>query len=182
MYRFTKGFTLIELLITMVVLAVVLGIALPNFNALAKNNQADATAQSIVDAISYARTEAVKRVARVTLCASKDATTCSGTWKEGFIVFVDSVKSDDVTPPDLTLGVLKVWEAQKTGSDLTVTNEADEAVTFIRFTSLGALAKVGAAPSKVKVDIKVEGCNGANAPRLTIGLTGMVSMQKLACN
>lgn len=182
MRTLNKGFTLIELMVTLAVAAIVLGMAIPSFNAQIQNNQAQATAESFIDALNYARSEAVKRVRRVSLCASADGASCGGDWKDGYIVFVDAVTSDDISPPDTSLGVLKAWGAQKSNATLTVAFDDASAATFIRFTSLGALAKTTPAPSKIQADINFDGCTGTNAPRVTVGITGMVSMQMQSCN
>lgn len=93
--RHNLGFTLIELMITLSVLAILLGIATPNFQSLVRNGRLTATTNDLVSALAVARSEAVKRATRVTVCksANTDAAspTCStaASWQDGWIVFVD---------------------------------------------------------------------------------------------
>ncbi|MEZ5581873.1 MAG: GspH/FimT family pseudopilin [Candidatus Competibacteraceae bacterium] len=93
MLKQSAGFTLIELIVTFVVAALVVTIAVPSFQSIIRANRLTANANSFVTTIQFARSEAVKRSTRVTLCKSADGATCttSGGWQQGAIVFVDDV-------------------------------------------------------------------------------------------
>jgi len=56
-----RGFTLIELLVTIVLVAVLLTLAAPNFRTLVQNNRVTTQANELVSALNLARAEAVKR-------------------------------------------------------------------------------------------------------------------------
>lgn len=87
-----RGFTLIELMVTIAVMAVLLGIAVPSFNDALLGNKLSSHANSLVASINMARSEAIKRNRRVTLCASADGATCatSGGWEQGWVVQYDA--------------------------------------------------------------------------------------------
>jgi type IV fimbrial biogenesis protein FimT len=56
----------------------------------------------------YARSEAIKRTNRVTICASSNGTSCTGAgalWKNGWLVFVDENGNGTVDAGDVVLRV-----------------------------------------------------------------------------
>jgi type IV fimbrial biogenesis protein FimT len=63
----TAGFTLIELLVTLVVLAVLLYVALPNFAVWMQNTQIRTAGEAILNGMQLARTEAIRRNVSVEL-------------------------------------------------------------------------------------------------------------------
>lgn len=76
------GFTLIELMVTLVVAAVILGIAVPNFTGLVNSSRLTAQANELVTGIQLARSEAIKLNRTVNFCGSADGTNCAaaGDW------------------------------------------------------------------------------------------------------
>ncbi len=93
------GFTLIELMITLVVLAVLLGIGVPNLRSFIQNSRITTQSNDVIGALAVARSEAIKRNKPVVLCRSADpaaaAPACAsggtGTWETGWLVFQDAV-------------------------------------------------------------------------------------------
>lgn len=83
-----RGFTLIELLVTITVMAVLLAVAVPAFDSVRLSSRLRAYSTSLMAASQLARSEAIKRNASVTLCASADGSTCAtdGHWEAGWIV------------------------------------------------------------------------------------------------
>ena len=59
--KMCRGFTLLELMVTIAVLAILTTIAIPNFRDLVQNNRVTTQANELVSALTFARTEAVKR-------------------------------------------------------------------------------------------------------------------------
>jgi type IV fimbrial biogenesis protein FimT len=87
-----RGFTLVELMVTIMVLALLLGIGMPSFRDASLSSRLGAYANDLVASAQLARSEAIKRNAPVTLCASEDGATCAadGTdWNVGWIVIND---------------------------------------------------------------------------------------------
>lgn len=84
------GFTLVELAITVVVLAVLIGISIPLFTGLINGSRLTGNANELVAALQIARTEAIRRNVRTTICQSADGLTCTNVspWR-GWIIFAD---------------------------------------------------------------------------------------------
>ena len=85
------GFTLIELMVTVSVLAILLALAWPSFTALINNNRLAAQTNELVASLQLAKSEAVRRNARITVCPSADGATCAaaGPWT-GWVTIVAS--------------------------------------------------------------------------------------------
>jgi type IV fimbrial biogenesis protein FimT len=64
-----RGFSLIELMITVSVLAILLGLGLPQFSQLIATQRQRTAASELFDSLAFARSEAVKRNADVTVSA-----------------------------------------------------------------------------------------------------------------
>lgn len=73
-----KGFTLIELMVTLAVMAILLGLAAPNFAQMIRDNRAAAELNLFAGMFNYARGEAVRRAQRVSLAGPQAA---DGSWR-----------------------------------------------------------------------------------------------------
>ena len=87
-----SGFTLIELLVVLAIAIIITTTAVPSFRSFIQNNRISTSAHQFVSSLNLARSEAVKRGERVTMCKSSNSSTCSnaGGWEQGWIVFVDN--------------------------------------------------------------------------------------------
>tara|TARA_R110002049_G_scaffold37970_14_gene118713 strand:- start:42 stop:638 length:597 start_codon:yes stop_codon:yes gene_type:complete len=89
-----RGLTLIELVVTIAILAIVVALAAPSFAAIVRDNRIATGTNLIFGALQTARSEAVRRGHRVTLCVSTDLINCVGNdvtadWGEGWLMFAD---------------------------------------------------------------------------------------------
>jgi type IV fimbrial biogenesis protein FimT len=75
--RTSRGFTLVELMITVAVMVILAAIASPSMIELVNNRRAAGQTEELVAALQLARAEAIRRNARVTVCAGAGVT-CSG--------------------------------------------------------------------------------------------------------
>ncbi|NVM90737.1 GspH/FimT family pseudopilin [Variovorax sp. SG517] len=64
---FERGFTLVEMMAVIVLMAVMLGLALPAFNGLAERYRVEGMAKVLMASVSHARAEAVRRGKTVTI-------------------------------------------------------------------------------------------------------------------
>lgn len=84
------GFTLLELVITVAVLAIALGIAIPSFQGITNRNRLTGVTNELVAAVQLTRMEAIRRNARVTLCPSTDGAVCGGdNWMRSIVLAPD---------------------------------------------------------------------------------------------
>lgn len=90
MLKQQAGFTLVELIVTIAVLAILLAVAVPSFISSLETNRISSFLQEASGAVRYTRSEAIKRNGVVTICASSDQATCTGTWNQGWIIFDDA--------------------------------------------------------------------------------------------
>ena len=109
------GFTLIELMVTVAVAIIMLAVAVPGFNDIMRSNKLTTNVNTFVQALHLARSEAVKS-GGATLCASNNATSCSGAdWTKGWIVFSDFNLNGVL---DAGETIVRVSEAMPAGSTL----------------------------------------------------------------
>jgi type IV fimbrial biogenesis protein FimT len=178
----SKGFTVIELMVAVTVLSVVIAIALPSFTEQVRNNRSITVANEFIDTVSFARAQAVSRPARISICASDDQKTCTGDWKDGYIVFIDKkATTDTAVPPEDPdeEDILKVIQITKPDVELTA-SFGETPTDFIRFTSLGTLARISADPLTVKT--KITDCKGNYARSIGITLSGQTTASPLDCS
>jgi len=86
------GFSLLELMAALAIAMILMSIAVPSFMEMTQNNRLATQTNDFVSSLNLARSEAVKRGNRITVCKSADNATCTaaGGWHQGWIVFVDA--------------------------------------------------------------------------------------------
>jgi len=132
-----SGFTLIELLVTISVVAILLAIAVPSFQTFILNNRLATATNELVSALAIARSEAVKRATRVTVCKSANAGAASpvcstaANWQDGWIVFVDVSVAGTVDGTDAA-NILRIFQpAVNTGMTVTTGNNFDDWLSYM---------------------------------------------------
>lgn len=105
------GFTLMEMIVTMVVAGILVSIGIPSFISTVRNNRLAAQTNELISSLLYARSEAIKRNARVVVCRSTDVSTVNATtapscatggttgWETGWLIFLDADNSATFNPP-----------------------------------------------------------------------------------
>jgi len=83
-YSLPRGFTLIELLVVVAMVAILLSLAAPSFNATRLNQKLASSANDLYASLLQARNEALVQNRRVTV-----APITAGDWKPGWRIYVD---------------------------------------------------------------------------------------------
>lgn len=133
MHRMKNGFTLIELMVTLSVAAILLAVAVPNFVTFVQNNRLATQANDLVTMLNYARSEAIKRGARVTVCSSTAGNACAGstTWDTGLLVFADADGDGVVDGGETVLQVRQGLEGSNSLRSSTLTRVTYQASGFL---------------------------------------------------
>ncbi len=91
--RAPSGLTLVELLIGIALLAVLLALAAPSFQAQIAASQLSSASGALLGSLMQARAQAIRLGRRVTVCRSADQQQCdtdpAGGWESGWLTFVD---------------------------------------------------------------------------------------------
>lgn len=182
----SAGFTLLELMITVAVLAIGVGIGIPSFQDMMRRNRLATQTNTFVGAFALARSEAVKRGVRVTLCPASDAVNqnaCSNSddWAEnGMIIFTDGrgtigqvdVDDDDERNNDAIIQRLPPAATQKIN--------IDNARVLISYLQDGALELPPG--TDAQFILAPEDCRGDTGARLVqVNAAGRANMRPTAC-
>lgn len=108
---------MMELLITLSVAGILLGIAAPDFRETLQQSRQDNRVMELTGALNFARSEAIKRSSRVSVCARSSDTSCGTNWNKGWIVFLDNTTNAGVI--DATETILKIANPLPSGFALT---------------------------------------------------------------
>ncbi len=96
LYNKQHGFTLQELMLGMAIFFIVSVLGVPSYISFVRNGELSNTTTALFSDLHYARSEAIKRKNKITVCQSDDVTitnpVCGNTaktWSTGWLVFVD---------------------------------------------------------------------------------------------
>jgi type IV fimbrial biogenesis protein FimT len=89
------GFTLTEMLVVSAIVAILLAIGVPSYKSISNSYRMSSEANNLLGDLMYARGEAIKEGNGVTVCASSDGATCSGSfsWQNGWLVFSNAANA-----------------------------------------------------------------------------------------
>lgn len=159
------GFTLIELIVTLVVAAIIIAVGIPGMSNLMANNRATAHTDSLITALSFARSESVKRGISVSLCAknaAEEGGACGGAsdWSSGWFARLDAGNNEQ----------LRSWPAPPGDYSM-------EGPALISFNSAGALPSDNA----MVFVIEYSHCTGNQKRTITVQPAGHTSVTKGPC-
>jgi type IV fimbrial biogenesis protein FimT len=162
------GFTLIELIMTMAIGAIVLSIAVPSFQTYTNNNRKLTSVSDLTTALNLARSTAITRRVRVTLCKSADGAICkigggSGNWSQGWMMFTNPNNIDATAGLTSTEELLRVHGALP-GNNISFKGN-NNVINKVSFSAQGLA--LGSGGTITYCDTR--GANGASALVISVG-------------
>lgn len=171
-----SGFTLTELMVTVAMAAIVLTAGVPSFQTTIKNNRLTTATNALVGALNLARSEAIKRGVRVTVCKSADGNSCttSGNWEQGWIVFAEQDEGNAAYFDSASETLLRAYE-RVTGS-ITLVGNANVA-DYVSYVASGQSQLISGAfqAGTIKICDDRSGNVGRN---IVLSQTGRVRIEK----
>lgn len=171
-----RGITLIELLVTVAILAILLSVGMPSFHAQFTENRVKSATSDLMSSLNLARSEAIRRGVRVVVCKSSDpsastpACVTSGTWAQGWIVFVDS-DNDAVHDSGETL-----LQARNALDQVTASGNTNIA-NYVSFTSTGTTKQTTGADQAGTLTI----CGSPYQRQIVISSSGRIRVAQGSC-
>lgn len=128
-----SGWTLVELLMALAIGAALITLAIPSYHGWIADQKLANHARALASSMSLARSEAIKRGARVNLCNSADLRSCAakGSWDSGFLMYVDVNRDGNV---DAGEPVLRIEGPAAEGIHVSANAPIDD---YVSYTSLG---------------------------------------------
>lgn len=165
-----RGFTLIELLVTMAVAAILMTIAVPNYQAFVLNSRMSSMSNDLLGSLQLARSEAIKRNSRVSVCKSAGGVcTTGGTWAQGWMVFVDGGVAGTLDGTDQPVQVYPALTGTTTlGATANVSN-------FISYLSAGTPNLAVGTTATLTLCPGVAGANGRDIQVVAAGRASIVN-------
>ncbi len=87
---YRNGFSLLEMLVTISIMLILVVLIIPSQKTVLARSKTDVMRMQLLRAINLAQIKAITKSKLVTLCQSSDQKTCSGHWKDGYIVLTDN--------------------------------------------------------------------------------------------
>lgn len=150
----TAGFTLLELMMVVAVSIILITVAIPGMYSFIVSSQRSSSAMEFYTDLSLARSEAIARNQRVTVCKTADGTTClplaTGSWNTGWLIYVnkdgivDNTEPDyDLSDPDVNEDVVRYNDGLPAGFTLE-SEAADDLRRTVSFLASGRAVTAGA--------------------------------------
>lgn len=177
-----RGVTALEMLVVLVIVAVLAAVAAPSLVAVTNTLQQKSALNTLVSDLNFARAEAIKRNARVLVCArsatnasvSNDTTcaTSSPNWSQGWLVCVDST-NDGVDNCDAatSTNANPMLVRTKLAPQLSLAADNGAAVYVVQFNANGTQGAAGVAAVTMTLG---GGWAGAVSKTATVAATGNV--------
>lgn len=126
-----SGFTLMEVIAVTAISGTLAALSVPMIDSYQTTKAANSAQSAFIESIQIAREAAVSDGQRVSICPSLDGESCSGTWTDGWVVYVGD--------KDQVFSASNVIHASELGENLELElfSETPELVTSLTFDENG---------------------------------------------
>ena len=159
-----SGITLLEVLTVITIVSILMALGVPSYQYVTSSNRISGEVNALLGDLQYARAEAIKEGQTVSVCASTNLTTCSGTttWQNGWIVFSDVNGSGAVDSANDQ--ILRVQRAFPLGD----TFNANKGMKFVTFNREGFALNLNNPPITVTLHAAVPSTGSTRCLQITI--------------
>lgn len=164
---------------TLTIAGIFLAAAVPSLREAIQKNRVTAGSNELTGSINTARSESVKRGARVVVCKSANRADCVTSnaegWEQGWIVFVDS--NNDATR-DAGEVILRVHEA--VGGGVTMVGAGNDMDDYISYMPEGRALLTSSTTSQTGTII-VDTCPSGERKTMQLTFAGRIKTTRGAC-
>jgi len=142
------GLSMIELMVALAILGVLIALAAPSMQSFMASQRLGAATNELMGQLALARTEALRRGTRVTLCKRNgDTCTTSGNWSQGWLVFTDSHRPDSTAQFSTSeQETLLMQQTAVTGQQLVVVGLSGTVAHYVSFEPSGRAVQMNGDP------------------------------------
>lgn len=173
------GFSLIELLVVIAIAAILAGLAIPSFQGLIASSNLTSTTNDLIATLARAKSDAIRRGKRVTVCMSADGATCTttGDWTQGWILFNDDDHAAASATVESTNDITSIAAAVTNGLVI----KAKSAQPYFSYSADGQakLMNGGSGAGRIRVcSASTALTNDTRARDIVINWVGRVTLEK----
>ena len=166
-----RGVTLIELMVSIGILGILVAVAIPSFTSIMINYRLTSIANTFVASAQLARSEAIKRNGKVTMCKSADGLTCTtGGWQQGWILYQDVNNNGAINSPEDV--IIHTESAAAANFSMTFVDN------YISFIATGGTELTNGAPQFGTVNLCSQSAPVGPARQMVINAVGRLRVSK----
>ena len=171
--RYGSGLGLIELVVTLAVLGILVSIAVPRMTQFIERQRLIGATNSLLNSMHYARSEALKRSHRVTVCPSSDGLACrdDGDWSDGWLLFADPLAAGEPQAED---ALIAFQDMDARGITITPNRPVSRYVSYV---ARGTTQRLSGALQMGSIQI----CAGSEGRRVSVSAVGRPRSQPEVC-
>ena len=171
------GFSLIELLVVIAIAAILASLAVPSFQGLIASSNLTSATNDLVATLARAKSDAIRRGKRVTVCMSTDGATCTttGAWTQGWIMFNDDVHPDGNAAVEDTDDITAITVAQANSIEI----KSNQAYFSYGSDGQARLMNGGSGAGRIRVcNTSPALTNDTRAREIVINWVGRINIEK----